>query len=265
MTKLPLAKKHFGQHFLINPKVIQNICQDFSDKSKSIIELGPGPGVLTELLVKHQQPLELVEIDKNLKERLIQLVPEQNVTIQDGLTISWEEFIQKKSLPGPVWLVSNLPYNVASPLMVRFAQAESIEYLTLMMQKEVGDKIIFNLPKNAMNSLGALLQTYFQIKKLMVVSPGSFRPPPKVQSLILSFERRLSPVIALNEFSHYEAFLRILFGNKRKQVGNILKSHFEQIQLQDAFEKTGICKNSRSETFTLSEVQTLYTTLTRGN
>jgi len=178
----------------------------------------------------------------------------------DALNINLSDFYKEKKIDGKsIWLVSNLPYNVASPLLINFLQSPEIKFMTLMFQKEVADKVFpFATSKNFMSSLLVLSQSYFDCKLLCKVPPGAFAPPPKVDSAVLSMIRRDSPLVPLKEFHKLEKFLRILFSQKRKQLGGVLKSTFEPNRIALAFEQLGIPLSIRAEALTLEQVLELY-------
>jgi 16S rRNA (adenine1518-N6/adenine1519-N6)-dimethyltransferase len=112
-----------------------------------------------------------------------------------------------------------------------------------------------------MGSLMALTLNYFDSDILCHVPPGAFLPPPKVESLVLSLKRKKDPVIPLSDFTRYEKFLRILFSNKRKQLGKVLKSSYEQEKLEKALKECQIERTLRAETLALTQVQELFSCL----
>ena len=258
MAVLPKAYKNFGQHFLNDSNIINQITEDFKDIASSIIEIGPGPGILTEYLVAHDLPFHVIEKDRRFPEYLKTYLPEEKILLADALEIDIDSFINERDLLTPIWLVSNLPYNVSVPLLINFMQSKKIDYLTLMFQKEVGDKILPKTKKNGSGSLMALCQTYFEVSELCQVPPTSFTPPPKVDSVVLSFKRRETPTISLDQFKSFEKFLRNLFQMRRKQVGKVLKSSYPIEVIGRALEECHLEKTLRAEAFSLDDVQNLY-------
>jgi 16S rRNA (adenine1518-N6/adenine1519-N6)-dimethyltransferase len=264
MTKLPQANKALGQHFLVDKKVISKITEDFKDEAKSILEIGPGPGILTEFLAHHNLPFHVIDKDERFPEYLEKFVPKENIHIHDALEWNLEEGFKEWGWSHQeIWLVSNLPYNVSTPLLISFLKAPSIKYMTLMFQREVADKVfaIDTRKGKAMNSLMALSQTYFELSLLCKVPPGAFSPPPKVDSAVLSFVRKENPVIALENFLEFEKFLRHLFQFKRKQMGKILKGLFSSEIIQVACEKNNLSPSLRAEALELNQIQNLYLSL----
>jgi 16S rRNA (adenine1518-N6/adenine1519-N6)-dimethyltransferase len=250
------ANKDLGQHFLKDQNIIDKICSDHPGTTCGILEIGPGPGVLTKHLAQLQRPYHVIEKDSRFEEILNSIISPEQITIGDALEEDLQFF-------NPTWLVSNLPYNVASPLLVKFLKLENIRFMTLMFQKEVGKRIL----TNDMNSLGALSQNYFEISTLCNVPPGAFLPPPKVNSIVLSFKRREHPRIPLNQIEEFEKFLRILFKMRRKQIVNVLKSNFDMEKVANAFTSLNLKLTERAENLTLTNVIDLFERLgrTHGN
>lgn len=264
MSKLPEANKKLGQHFLNDAEVIEKITTDFSEIADVILEVGPGPAILTTELAKYDKPLAVVEMDRRMIEYLKDLVLEKNIFFMDALKLNEEQLLEDLGWSDrKLWLVSNLPYNIASPLIVNFIQWKSVHQMTLMVQKEVGLKIIGKTAKgkDEMSSLHALCSAFFEVSELCKVSPDCFTPPPKVDSMVVSFNKREAPEIPVDEFRKYEKFLRSLFKLRRKQVYNVLKSQYDIEKLDLAFAHCNIPRTARAETFKRADVQLLYSQL----
>ncbi len=264
MSKLPWANKDLGQHFLKDKSVIEKITNNFAEEADVILEVGPGPAVLTRELAIHKKPLAVIEKDERMKEYLQDFVSDENIFFMDALKLNEKELLKNLDWENRrIWLVSNLPYNVASPLIVNFLSWSSIDQMTLMVQKEVGLKIIGRSAKNKdeMSSLHALCSAFFEVSELCKVAPGAFLPPPKVDSLVVSFKRRENPEITLAELPKFEKFLRRLFQFRRKQVYNVLKSHYQAEALDKAFTDCAIERTARAETFNRTTIQLLYSCL----
>ncbi|MEE2744940.1 MAG: rRNA adenine dimethyltransferase family protein, partial [Bdellovibrionota bacterium] len=161
------------------------------------------------------------------------------------------------------WVVSNLPYNISVPLTLKFLSTPSLEKMTLMMQKEVAERIFPEGKKalKSMNSLMALCQTFFSVEKLCPVPPGAFLPPPKVNSTVLSFVRKKAPAFSLSDIPKLEAFFQRLFLQKRKQLGKVLKMNFDANKVEKVLQEQNIDPQRRSETLTLDEVHELFKNL----
>lgn len=129
MSKLPRAKKHLGQHFLKDQNVITKITKDWCEECDIIIEVGPGPGVLTKKLAAIGKPLYLIEKDESMQDFLLEHVPENsNIFFQDALKFNWPKFLSDNELlDKKIWLVSNLPYNVGTVLFTQFMKVKEIQ------------------------------------------------------------------------------------------------------------------------------------------
>ena len=259
--KYPWANKDLGQHFLINEEVISNICHDFKSQAKAIIEVGPGPGILTQYLSKIECPYTVIEKDLRFKTYLEEWISNNQIVWGDALEANLSDLIDSKSFPKKdIWMVSNLPYNISVPLTLKFTKASEIKFMTLMMQKEVAERMLPEGKKASknMNSLMALTQTYFEVQKLCHVDPKSFLPPPKVDSSVLSFVRRENPIFSLEEIPSLEKFFKKLFIQRRKQMGKVLKLHFSQEKVEEVLSTLEIDSRRRAETLSLEEVHKLY-------
>jgi 16S rRNA (adenine1518-N6/adenine1519-N6)-dimethyltransferase len=258
--ELPTADKSLGQHFLRDQSVIHQICTDFKNEAEAIVEIGPGPGILTEHLAELGLPFYVIEMDTRFGVYLNQFINSDQVTMGDALQIHLTAFFAEKGLSGKkIWLVSNLPYNIASPLLINFLQAPEIKYMTLMFQKEVADKVFpFATTKNFMSSLLVLTQSYFECNLLAKVPPGAFAPPPKVDSAVLTMIRRDVPLVPLAEFRTLEKFLRQMFSQKRKQIGGVLKSYYLPAKIAENFEALEIPVTIRAEALSFSQSLDLY-------
>lgn len=259
------AKKSLGQHFLKDQGIIKKICTDFispENQIDALMEIGPGPMTLTKMLSQLNLPFFAVEKDERFYELILKELPKVKITREDALEFNWNDFLSRENLNHKsIWLVSNLPYNISVPLLISFTKVVEINFLTLMFQKEVGAKIFnFTNEKNFSNSLGLLMTNYFELKLLAKVPPGAFSPPPKVDSVVLSFKRKPNPLIPLIEFKEYETFLRLLFKFKRKQVIQPFK-HIQHIL--EIFGQSNINKTDRAEALNLEQINSLYFNLKR--
>lgn len=262
--RLPQADKNFGQHFLTSQSIIDKITTDYVNKATAILEVGPGPGVLTYKLKESGLPLCLIEKDLRFREYLQEILSDDKVLFSDALNVDLGSFLKdhySEQERKYLWLVSNLPYNVSVPLTLLFTKEPMIEVMTLMFQKEVGDKILNQAKKWNNNSLHVLCNNFFVIDELCKVPPESFSPAPKVDSIVLSFERKECPIIPLEEFTNFERFLRNIFQQKRKQLQKVLKFSYKSQEIGIALEKAELDPAIRAEKLTIDQVYKLYNSL----
>lgn len=257
MSRFPLANKSFGQHFLSSQTVINKITSPLPEGTDGIVEVGPGPAVLTPKLKEYNLPLFVIEMDTRFVELLSPIVGSDHVFNQDALEFNWDDFLQKTNFQN-IWLVSNLPYNVSVPLTLSFLRIPQIKNMTLMYQKEVADKILPKETKNAMGSLHVMCKTQFDLKHVVHAPPGAFVPPPKVDSSVLHFKRKSEPDISLNELDEFEKMIRLAFSQRRKQLAGVLKSGWGASLTQKVLETAQISAQIRSEALGYQDVLKLY-------
>jgi len=250
------ANKDLGQHFLKNESDVKKICNTIEDSSPNLIEIGPGPGVLTKELISKNLPLIVVEKDSRFIEHLKAMSESIQVYNEDALKFNLADLNLKN-----VWLVSNLPYNISVALMMNFIEYDFIDGMTLMFQKEVGDKFLIT-PKS--NLLSMIMNPFYKTSRLMNLKPGAFNPPPEVDSTVIVFKKNVSPLINPSELLNYKVFVKHLYSFKRKQIkGNLKYKKSHDIAL--IFKKYDISLTARAQELNLDQVVALYKEFENGN
>lgn len=259
-TKQPLgAKKHFGQHFLRDASVIERILAAVPfEKGEKIVEIGPGRGALTaplyDLLAKEgrEDRLVLVELDSDLLNDVRERFPKATLVHADATKVHWTELTEGKS-----WvLVSNLPYNAGTAILNdAFWGSHPPSAAVVMLQKEVGERILAAPPQMSVLSVAMQLKTTGS--RVCVVKPGAFVPPPKVDSIVIS----LVPKVVANGIAD-DAIVAVAkrgFAHARKQLRQTLggKDESRRVQVSDILEKAGLSPLARPEELTLSVWATL--------
>jgi len=203
-------RKRFGQHFLHDPRVLEKIVDALSlQPSDSVVEIGPGEGALTHLLLQQTSNVEAIEIDRDLAASLRQ----QNVKVHEGDALEFDY----SAFPRGVRIVGNLPYNISTPLLFHLARfAERVRDMHFMLQLEVVERMVAKPSTAEYGRLSVALQARFRMKKLFNVSKGAFRPPPKVESAVV----RLEPLPQILKID--EDLLRRAFSARRKTLRNAL-------------------------------------------
>lgn len=245
------AKKRFGQNFLVDERIIGDIiaaiCPEPGD---NMVEIGPGLGALTRPLLKKLDHLHVVEIDRDIIARLAHDYPQDDarrkLVIHAGDALEFDF----ASLPAPLRIVGNLPYNISSPLLFHFAAyAGRITDMHFMLQNEVVERMVAAPSTPAYGRLSVMLQYRFFMEKLLDVPPQSFRPAPKVDSAIV----RMMPLPAAQIQVKNEAlFARVVsaaFGQRRKTLRNTLRGHLNE----ENFEKLGINPQLRAENLAVAD------------
>jgi len=245
------ARKRFGQNFLHDHHVIDKIVRAINPKhSDCLVEIGPGMGALTEPLLEACGKLDVVELDRDLIPILRTKFfnyPEFHIHEGDALKFDFNQLLQ----PGQqLRIVGNLPYNISTPLIFHFlAHHKIVRDMHFMLQKEVVERLAAAPGSGDYGRLGIMAQYFCRVEPLFVVSPGSFSPPPKVDSAIV----RLSPYDELpcpaRDFRTLERVVREAFSMRRKTLRNTLKNLISAEQL----EALGIDTSLRPERLTLAE------------
>jgi len=216
-----IQKKRFGQHFIKDKAIVEKIVTLSNLKKDDLIwEIGGGKGILTQALIDFGLKPTVFEIDYGLQDYLERRFGKKIELVKsDILKIDWFKFLKSKTK-----IVANLPYNISSPFLFKVAKfSKYFESVTVMIQKEVADRIVSTGGSKVYGRLSLKMQYYFKIKKLFDVNPSAFDPPPKVNSSVIYLqERRDKPKI-----DDLDLFFRIIdlsFGNRRKMLRVNLKS-----------------------------------------
>ena len=203
-------RKRFGQHFLHDARVLARIVDQLAlADADFVVEIGPGEGALTRLLLERVKQLHVVEIDRDLAAAL----SDERIKVHraDALAFDFGQF------PAGMRIVGNLPYNISTPLLFHLARfAERVRDMHFMLQLEVVERMVAAPSTAAYGRLSVALQARFRMKKLFRVARGAFRPPPKVESAVVRLLPRDIP-LAVDE-----DLLRKAFSARRKQLRNAL-------------------------------------------
>ncbi|CAN5840738.1 16S rRNA (adenine(1518)-N(6)/adenine(1519)-N(6))-dimethyltransferaseRsmA [soil metagenome] len=254
------AKRSFGQNFLIDPNYITKIISALNPQAnETIIEIGPGRGALTERILESGARLIAVELDKDLipvLKKEFSHYENFNLIQNDALKINYSEIIKLHSQLSKK-LVANLPYNISTAILQHLTRySNNFEYLILMLQKEVVERITAEAGNKQRGFLTVLIGAYFETQKLFDVPPNAFRPAPKVWSSVI----RLMPKTIDKNLSGNEKLFRDLisigFAQKRKTIYNNLKNAGEILYKKDLTEillENEIDPKRRAETLTIDE------------
>ncbi|OWU64982.1 MAG: ribosomal RNA small subunit methyltransferase A [Armatimonadetes bacterium Cent15-Ar3] len=242
------ADKSLGQHFLCAPSVVKSIV-DAAGDYRTCLEVGPGPGILTPFLAKKAETMLAVEFDERMIALLNDSSPTCQVTHGDALKVDMRQLLA--DTPEPRALVSNMPYYITGPLLERFAAIRDLyDVAVLMMQKEVGVKIVARPGERERGALSVMLQTQFEITRVLKVPAGAFMPPPKVESVVLKLIPRQAELPR-----SFERVVRAGHSQPRKTLINCLAATFRQERtvVQEVIAEAGLTENTRG--FELDEVQ----------
>jgi 16S rRNA (adenine1518-N6/adenine1519-N6)-dimethyltransferase len=244
------SRRHaLGQHFLSNPGVLRKIIAVIDPKPDDlIVEVGAGRGALTAALAEKAGRVVAVEKDERLIPGLREGVP-ANVEVIHGdiLRIGLLEILEKAGAPA-LRLVGNIPYSISTPLLFRLLdERERIADGVFLLQKEVVERVTAEPGTKSYAPLGILLQNAFEARIAFTVAPGSFSPPPKVQSALLTLRRRPSPLHPDAAAEPFRAFLRVAFAERRKMLWKNLSRRATPAALETAYGALGLSRNVRAE------------------
>lgn len=247
------GKQKFGQHFLIDKSIARNIV-DFANLSSSetVVEIGPGTGILTANLSSAAKKVIAIEIDKRLC-RLLKnrLSSHNNISIvnADALRYNYGE------IPERFKVISNLPYYISTPLIIRLIEnREKIIDMVLMFQKEVADRIAAKPGTKDYGSLSIMVQYRAVVSKLMNVGRDAFKPAPEVDSSVIRITPRKEPAVKVTDEQLFFNIVKVSFVHRRKTIKNNLKTlNFPVEFLERIFKETNIKPLQRGETLTISE------------
>jgi 16S rRNA (adenine1518-N6/adenine1519-N6)-dimethyltransferase len=244
---LPRAKKRFGQHFLTDRHYISRIVSAIAPaRDDVLVEIGPGPGAITEPLTERLAHLHAVEVDRDLAADLRARFAAERLTVHEADVLTFDF-----SCLGPRFrAVGNLPYNISTPFLFHLATyAGQLIDGTFMLQKEVVDRMVAAPGTAAYGRLSVMLQYRFAMKRLFDVPPGAFTPPPKVDSAIVRIVPLPAERLRAVDESRFAAFVTAGFGQRRKTLGNTLKPFLAA----DAIASLGVDPKRRAETLSVAE------------
>lgn len=282
-TRRPKLKPKLGQHFLASDSYALQIVDALGDVSqKTVLEIGPGRGILTALLAKRTRRLIAVELDRVLAAQLrLKFGMYSNVEVieADILSVDFDSLFGPKPglgrpgiefKPTPARVIGNLPYYVTSDILLRlFTYSKYFETLVILVQREVADRIAAKPGSRDYGLLSATAQLYSQVEKLITLPPGAFSPPPKVHSTLLRLtiaprQHELDLDGNARNGDRFIEFLKLSFGQKRKTLWNNLKLAYSEPELRDALSQAGVKPTARAETLSLEESAALFRALQRS-
>ncbi len=255
-------KKKFGQNFLIDPHVLDKIVDAAQITADDfVLEIGPGIGTLTQYLCERARWVLAVEIDKNLIPILHEtLSPYENVEVRNGdiLKQDIQEIAQTYNASKPIKVVANLPYYITTPIIMElFESRVPLANVTVMVQKEVADRMKAQPGSKDCGALSLAVQYYAKPYIAAFVPPNCFMPRPKVGSAVIRLEcREEAPVRVADEKLMFR-LIRASFNQRRKTlqngIANSSELSFSKAQAAEAIEKAGLDANIRGEKLGLSE------------
>jgi 16S rRNA (adenine1518-N6/adenine1519-N6)-dimethyltransferase len=229
-----VARKRFGQNFLTDGHVLQNIIDTIAPRRGEVmVEIGPGLAAMTALLLKELDHMHVVELDRDLVARLEKAYPRERLTVHSGDALKFDF----AGIPVPAGqklrVVGNLPYNISSPLLFHLAEfAPQIEDQHFMLQKEVVERMVAEPGSKTYGRLSVMLQWRYDMELMFVVPPTAFDPPPQVDSAIVRMIPKRAPLAV--DRARLEAVVQKAFSQRRKVIRNCVAGMFTEQQLAEA-------------------------------
>jgi 16S rRNA (adenine1518-N6/adenine1519-N6)-dimethyltransferase len=217
------AKKHLGQHFLKDESIARKIADSLTENGyDTVLEIGPGMGVLTKYLLQKSYTTHVIEIDAESVEYLentyLNLAP--RILSKDFLKINISDYFENK----PLAIIGNFPYNISSQIVFKTLEnRDQIPEFSGMFQKEVAERIAEKEGSKKYGILSVLAQAFYDVEYLFTVPPSVFNPPPKVDSGVIRMIRKENFTLPVNEKLFYRV-VKTAFNQRRKMLRSSLKS-----------------------------------------
>ena len=252
-------KKRLGQHFLVDRNILNKVIRTAQvEKGDVVLEVGPGLGEMTLVLAQHAKKVIAVEIDSKLAVILKQKVKDfSNVEVvqSDILKMDFNLFLKKEG--HLIKVVANLPYQISTPLLFRFIESkEAFSTLTLMLQKEVAERMVASPGRKEYGPLSIFIQIFSDVSIRFFIKPSAFFPPPKVESAVVHMSFREKPVVSLGDEEWFKKIVKGCFGYRRKTLMNALKHSRLPLpqSIESRMQKIGIDPRRRPETLTIQDL-----------
>jgi 16S rRNA (adenine1518-N6/adenine1519-N6)-dimethyltransferase len=245
------ARKRFGQHFLHDRGVLERIARELAPQpDQALVEIGPGRGALTELLVGKSAHLECVEIDRDLAAALTQrwgAIPEFELHTGDALECDFAALAARRGQR--LRVIGNLPYNISTPLLFHLLDAaDVVQDMHFMLQKEVVRRMAAAPGDEDYGRLTVTIAARASVDELFTVAPGAFWPPPQVDSAVVRMRPR-PPPFPIGDLAQFDRVVKAAFGQRRKTLANALRG----VASAEAFARAGIDPKVRGETLSAAD------------
>ena len=259
-------QKKFGQNFLIDTHVLERIIREAGiTKDDFVLEIGPGIGTMTQYLCESAREVVAVEIDKNLIPILADTLQDyQNVTVlnEDILKVDINALAQEKNGGAPIKVVANLPYYITTPIIMGLLESHvPIGSITVMVQKEVADRMQVGPGTKDYGALSLAVQYYAKPEIVANVPPNCFMPRPNVGSAVIRLTCHEKPPVQVDDEKLMFSLIRASFNQRRKTLANGLNNapdiHLSKEAIQESIAELGVPAGIRGEALTLEQFAAL--------
>lgn len=248
MSAFPPPRKRFGQHFLSDPRILGRIVDALAPTAdETVIEIGPGRGALTDILLQRAGRVIAIEIDRELAPRL-----RERHAANSRLTVMEDDVLKVDFgavSGGPYVVAGNVPYNITTPILFHALRPPRPLRAVYLVQREVAERVVAPPGDDAYGALSVNVQAVASAEMLFRVSAGAFNPPPKVESAVLRITPRPDPLIGAEKEEAYRALVVGAFGLRRKQMRRVVRTVYD-LSADDAdavLLRAGIAPDSRPE------------------
>jgi len=268
-----MFQKRFGQNFLIDGNVVEKIVREAGViKDDFVLEIGPGIGTMTQLLCENAREVAAVEIDTNLIPILKEtLAPYDNVTVinEDILKVDIPALAQEKNGGRPIKVVANLPYYITTPIIMGLFESHvPIDSITIMVQREVADRMQVGPGTKDYGALSLAVQYYAKPEIVLNVPPTCFMPRPNVGSAVIRLKKHETCPVQVDDAEFMFRLIRASFNQRRKTLANGLSNSSEltisKEKIAEAIESLGVSPSIRGEALTLEQFAQLANYFTRN-
>jgi 16S rRNA (adenine1518-N6/adenine1519-N6)-dimethyltransferase len=265
--------RRLGQHFLHDPAILDRIVSALDPSPNDVVlEIGSGRGTLTRRLAPRVGRLLTIEKDRRLAADLRNAEGEKalpaNVRLVEGdaLSVDWHQLLcesagdDSQSLSPGFKVVGNIPYAITAPLIEKALQPPQMQVAVYLIQQEVADRLAAKPGVKAYGALTVGVQSVANVERLFAVRPGSFSPPPAVDSAVVRLTPLAAPLVADSERTEFRRFVAALFGQRRKQLSRALRTvtGMGKTEVEDMLERLGIDTSVRPEVLTREEILRLF-------
>jgi 16S rRNA (adenine1518-N6/adenine1519-N6)-dimethyltransferase len=251
VTKRHIPRKRFGQHFLADRAILDRIVEAIHPVAEDIfLEIGPGEGVLTARILAAVQRMHAIEIDRDLAAGLRKTYGDERLDVIEGDALK----LDFSGFPEGMRVIGNLPYNISTPLIFHLCEfANRIRDMHFMLQKEVVERMAAASSTAAYGRLSVMTQYWFDVEPLFVVPATAFRPPPKVQSMMVRLRPSGAGMRNETDARLLKKVVTAAFSHRRKTLRNALAELFTEARLLEL----GVDPGKRAENLSLADYVTL--------
>ena len=257
----PDLHKRLGQHHLVDGRICRPLIDFLEPREGAVVEIGPGGGVLTRELIATGAPVIAIELDRawafELRQRLRSSSSSLRIVIADALRFEWSRLGKARS-GSTTQIAGNLPYNIATPLIERLLpHHQSISKMAFLIQKEVAQRLCAQVGDKSYAALSVLVAARAEAKILGRVKPGSFRPPPKVDSAFVGLTLK-PPPLPESEMAFFNQTVRQAFALRRKTLRNSLGAGWGKARAETLLQRAAIDPGQRAERLSLDDFLRLH-------